>query len=80
MKKITFEKALENLENIVEELEKGDLSLDSSLKKYEEGVGLARICQAQLEEAKKKIEVLTRKKDGKFSKEKFGSEEEAEEK
>jgi exodeoxyribonuclease VII small subunit len=73
MKKITFEKALESLEKIVEELEKGELSLDSSLKKYEEGVKLARLCQAELDEAKKKVEALMTRKDGKFTKEKFTS-------
>ncbi|MBD3379044.1 MAG: exodeoxyribonuclease VII small subunit [Candidatus Omnitrophica bacterium] len=66
MKETSFEKALENLERTVDELEAGELSLDDSLKKYEEGVKLARMCQEKLEKAKKRIEKLV-KDDGKFS-------------
>jgi exodeoxyribonuclease VII small subunit len=61
MKEVPFEKALEKLEKIVEDLEAGDLPLDASLKKYEEGIKLARTCQQKLEKAKKKIEVLIKK-------------------
>lgn len=66
MKEVTFEKALEKLEKIVEELEGGDFSLDASLKKYEEGVKLARFCREKLGKARQKIESLTKDKDGKF--------------
>jgi len=71
MKDISFEKAMEKLEKIVEELEGGDLSLDSSLKTYEEGVKLAKLCRWKLDTAKEKIEVLTREGDGKFGKKNF---------
>ncbi len=57
--KETFETALGRLEQIVTSLEKGDLSLEDSLKLYEEGIARARFCQQRLEEAESKIEVLT---------------------
>lgn len=74
MKKITFEKSLEKLEHIVAELENGDMTLDSSLKKYEDGIKLARDCQSQLDEAKKTIEVLVKSKTGKLEKKKYQKE------
>ncbi|MGB2601042.1 MAG: exodeoxyribonuclease VII small subunit [Candidatus Omnitrophota bacterium] len=74
MKEVPFEKALEKLEKIVEDLEAGDLSLDASLKKYEEGIKLARTCQQKLEKAKKKIEVLIKKDEGLFETEGFSEE------
>lgn len=73
--KMKFEKAIKGLEKIVDELESGDVALDVSLKKYEEGVKLARICQAQLAEAEKKIELLSRKSDGSFEKKDFDAQE-----
>ena len=54
----SFEEALEALESIVERLEKGELSLEESLKLYEEGIRLSRLCHGKLEEAEGKIEVL----------------------
>ena len=76
MKEVPFEKALEKLEKIVDDLEAGDLSLDASLKKYEEGIKLARTCQQKLEKAKKKIEILIKKDEGLFETEDFSGEEE----
>lgn len=58
-KKESFETALGRLEQIVTSLEKGDLSLEASLKLYEEGISRARFCQEQLEGAEAKIEVLS---------------------
>jgi exodeoxyribonuclease VII small subunit len=55
----SFESALSRLEQIVGSLEKGDLSLEDSLKLYEEGISRARFCQDRLEEAEAKIEVLS---------------------
>ncbi len=75
MKELSFEKALEKLEKIVDELEEGNLSLDDSLKKYEEGIKLTRTCQQKLEKAKARIEVLLKDTKGDFSREEFGSEE-----
>lgn len=60
MPDIKFEKALERLDKIVKSLENGSLDLDESLKVYEEGVGLIKICTEKLNEAQKKIEVLVK--------------------
>ena len=67
MKEISFEKALEKLEVIVSELEEGELALDASLKKYEEGITMVRICQEKLEKARKKIDLLMKDENGNFT-------------
>jgi len=64
MSDIKFEEALQRLEQIVDTLEAGDLPLEESLKAFEEGVGLARHCAKYLEEAEKRIELLTRDESG----------------
>ena len=64
MSDIKFEDALRRLEQIVDQLEAGNLPLEESLKVFEEGVGLARRCAGYLEEAEKRIEVLTRDESG----------------
>jgi len=64
MAELKFEEALKKLENIVEDLEKGDLTLDEALKKYQEGIDLSRSCSARLENAKKKIDILSKNKKG----------------
>ena len=75
---IKFEKALERLEKIVEDLEAGNVSLEEALKKYEEGVKLSVLCQRRLWEAEKKIEVLTKTLSGSFKKGPFtGTDDEA---
>ena len=58
--KLSFEKALENLQLTVKKLESGDLTLEQALKSFEEGVRLARNCQDYLSVAERKVEVLTR--------------------
>jgi len=61
---LTFEQAIERLERIVADMEAAELPLEDVLKKYEEGTRLVRFCNQKLEEAEKKIEILTRKADG----------------
>ena len=63
--KLNFEKALEKLERIVADMEKGELSLDEMLKKFQEGMELARLCNEHLDMAEKKVEIITGNKDGK---------------
>ena len=63
---IKFEKALERLEKIVEDLESGNIPLEDALKKYEEGVKLSRFCTQRLAQAETKIETLTRALSGTF--------------
>ena len=58
MEENNFEKSMENLENIVTELEKGELNLDESVKKFEEGMKIAKQCNNILENAEKKITIL----------------------
>ena len=61
---MTFEQALKQLEEIVQRLEKGELSLEESLKLYEEGIQLSRLCHGKLEEAEGKVEVLLKNAKG----------------
>lgn len=68
---LKFEKALERLEKIVEELETGNIPLEDALKKYEEGVRLSRACSEKLTQAEKKIQVLTKSLDGSLKREDF---------
>ncbi|MBU2538470.1 MAG: exodeoxyribonuclease VII small subunit [Proteobacteria bacterium] len=65
MSKKSFEEALESLEQITKDLENGDLSLEKSLKKFDEGIKLAELCNQKLEEAQQKVDLLL-KKDGKL--------------
>ena len=53
-----FEKAFQQLETIVQRLEKEELPLDESLRLFEEGIGLSRFCHQRLEEVEKKIELI----------------------
>jgi len=63
--KPTFEKAMKQLELIVEELESGTLPLEKSLKKFEEGMALSRYCNETLEETERRISLLTADEEGK---------------
>jgi exodeoxyribonuclease VII small subunit len=58
-KPIPFEKSIKELEAIVDQLEKGELSLDASLKQFEKGISIARVCQEKLQHAEQKIEILS---------------------
>jgi len=78
MEEKKFEKALEELEQVVTKLEKGNLSLEESLKLFEEGIKLSRFCNNKLEEAERKIEILQKNAEGKFIKKPFEYEEETE--
>lgn len=66
MAELKFEEALKKLEKIVEQLEKGDLSLDEAMKIYQDGIELSRLLGQKLENARKKIDVLTKNKKGEF--------------
>jgi exodeoxyribonuclease VII small subunit len=65
--KIKFEKALERLEEIVAMLESGDMELEKSLKVFEEGIKMARVCQVHLSHAEKKIEKLVKDHKGELT-------------
>ena len=57
-KTINLEKTLADLENLVEELESGDLPLEKAMQKFEQGIKLTRNCQAALKDAEQKVEIL----------------------
>ena len=67
---LNFEETIKQLELIVNELEKGNLSLDESVKKFEEGIKLSKLCNQFLNNAEKKINILINN-DGKLEEEKF---------
>jgi exodeoxyribonuclease VII small subunit len=73
-KKPDFERSLARLEDVVRRLESPQLSLDEAMKLFEEGVGLSRECQKQLEEAEGRVEILLKKADGKMAAEPFEAE------
>ena len=74
-----FETSLEELERIVRELERGDLPLEKSLELFEQGVKLSRACQERLNEAERRIEILTRDNQGRANVSAFEPEGESDE-
>ena len=76
MGQIKFEKAMQRLEQIVEDLEKGELDIDKSLEIFEEGIKMSRVCSKKLNEAEAKIEKLTRNQKGELATELFPVEDE----
>lgn len=66
-----FEASLKKLEEIVKRLETGSLSLDDSLKAFEEGVRHAAFCSSRLDDAERRVEILLRQKDGSLMREPF---------
>lgn len=64
MAKVSFEKALDQLEHIVQDMESGNLTLEQSLKKFEEGMKLSKYCTQKLDETEKKISLLMSQADG----------------
>src|SRR2546428_13152342 len=75
----SFEQAIQRLERIVADMESAELPLEDILKKYEEGTRLVRFCSQKLEEAEKKIELLTKKADGSIELKPFKAAEEEDE-
>ena len=73
----TFEASLAALEQIVRELERGDLPLEESLKLFEQGVKLSRECQERLNQAERRVEVLLRDTEGRPVLSAFDDEEKA---
>ena len=66
-RKLTFEQALAKLEEIVQQIEQGQVSLEESISKYAEGTSLIRQCRTILESAEKKIQVLSQNNQGELS-------------
>ena len=76
MGEIKFEKAIQRLEKIVDDLEKGEMDIDKSLEVFEEGIKMSRVCSKKLNEAEAKIEKLTKNQKGELVTELFPVEEE----
>ena len=76
MGQIKFEQAMQRLEQIVEDLEKGELDIDKSLEIFEEGIKMSRVCSKKLNEAEAKIEKLTQNQKGELASELFPVEDE----
>ncbi|TLD42442.1 MAG: Exodeoxyribonuclease VII small subunit [Candidatus Jettenia ecosi] len=74
MAKIKFADALKGLEDIVERIERGDLSLDEALSEYENGIKLYKQCVSMLEDAEKKIQILMKDGNRGFRTKDFGIE------
>jgi exodeoxyribonuclease VII small subunit len=78
LSKERFEEAFKKLEAIVNKMEDGDLSLDESLKLFEEGMRLSKLCSQKLTEVQKKVELLIKSEDGSLKTQPFPLEEEEE--
>jgi len=76
MPKTTFEQSMKKLEQIVQELESGDLPLEEAMQKFEEGIKLSRLCSEKLDETEKKITLLMQDQKGNVSEKPFFSEDE----
>ncbi len=74
MSKEKFEEALEKLEEIVRRMEAGEMSLEESLKAFEEGIKLSRLCAKKLDEADRRVEILLRE-EGELATKPFAGEE-----
>lgn len=70
--KKTFEQSISELEEIVSELENGDVTLDESLTLFEKGIKLSKSCQKMLDAAEKKVSILMTDDNGEVVKEEFG--------
>ena len=71
IEKLSFEEAMKHLDQITEELSREGVSLDKALSLYEEGVKLARVCNAKLEDTERKIKMLQFSSDGEISEKDF---------
>ena len=68
---LSFEEAMSNLEEIVTNLEKGELTLDESVDNFKKGMELSNYCNELLNKAEKSITVLVKDKDGEYTEETF---------
>lgn len=66
-KKLTFEQALEKLEQIVSDIEGGEVPLEKSIERYAEGIKLVKQCRGILDQAERKIQMLTQGEDGRMT-------------
>ncbi|MFC1578286.1 exodeoxyribonuclease VII small subunit [Thermodesulfobacteriota bacterium] len=76
MAKKTFEQAMKQLEQIVQDLESGDMPLEKAIKTFEDGIRLSKFCSEKLDETEKRITILMQDSDGKLSEAPFSGEDE----
>lgn len=69
--KVNFEETIKQLEEIAVQLEKGDLNLDESVEKFEQGMRLSKQCSKILEEAEKRITILLKNSEGEIEEQEF---------
>ena len=74
MAKFDFEKSMERLEKIIEDLESGNLTLDESIKTFEEGVDISKKCHQKLNEAETRVKQLIKNESGEFELDLFSEE------
>ena len=72
----SFEQSLKQLEQIVHDLEEGDLPLEKAIKKFEDGIKLSKYCSDKLDETEKKISLLLKEQNGKINEKPFVREDE----
>lgn len=70
----TFEQSMKQLERIVQELEGGDLPLETAIKKFEEGMKLTKFCSEKLDETEKKVSILLKNAEDRIAEKPFRSE------
>jgi exodeoxyribonuclease VII small subunit len=70
----TFEQSMKQLERIVQELEGGDLPLETAIKKFEEGMKLTKFCSEKLDDTEKKVSILLKNAEGRIAEKPFRSE------
>jgi len=73
MAKKTFEQAMKQLEQIVQDLESGDMPLEKAIKTFEDGIQLSKFCSQKLDETEKRITILMQGSDGKLSEAPFSA-------
>ncbi len=71
MPKQTFEEAMKQLEQIVQELESGDLPIEKAMKKFEQGMQLSKFCSEKLDETEKRVTMLLQDADGNVTEKSF---------
>ena len=76
MAKKTFEQAIKQLEQVVQDLESGDMPLEKAIKTFEDGIQLSKFCSEKLDETEKRITILMQDSDGKLSEAPFSGEDE----
>ena len=77
MSEQTFEEAMKQLEQIVQELESGDQPLETAIEKFERGITLSKLCSQKLDETEKRITILLQDQEGTISEKPFQSEHES---